>query len=267
MFALDFEYDGRYLSDYGFIICDFNGTSGAEEITAGSRITFNKVQTHSGLKYNLTSINYGECLTTTFDICKDPELFDDLLITDPELRDLMRWLNRKQFLEFSVRYDDFEKDTCTYNASFNINKICVAEKLYGLRLTLETDSPFGHAKKETLEWHSTPSIEEEIENKSDELGDLFPILTITCRESGDFSISNSANNHSMEITDCVENEVLSIDCENQILISSEQRNLLENFNFDFFRLSNTLEDNKNRITTSLECDIKLEYYPIYKGGL
>ena len=35
MFALDFEYDGRYLSDYGFIICDFNGSSGAEEITLG----------------------------------------------------------------------------------------------------------------------------------------------------------------------------------------------------------------------------------------
>lgn len=48
MRAIDFEYDNRYLSDYGFIICDFNFGSGANEIDAGSTITFNKISRHSG---------------------------------------------------------------------------------------------------------------------------------------------------------------------------------------------------------------------------
>lgn len=45
MYALDFEYDGQYLSDYGFIICDFNSSSGADIVSAGSMITFNTVST------------------------------------------------------------------------------------------------------------------------------------------------------------------------------------------------------------------------------
>lgn len=48
MRAIDFEYDNQYLSDYGFIICDFNFSSGANEVDAGSTITFNKISRHSG---------------------------------------------------------------------------------------------------------------------------------------------------------------------------------------------------------------------------
>ena len=52
MYACDFEYDGQYLSDYGFIICNFNGSSDFDVVSAGSKITFNTVSRHRGKKYS-----------------------------------------------------------------------------------------------------------------------------------------------------------------------------------------------------------------------
>ena len=43
MYATDFEYDGQYLSDYGFIICDFNYSKGSVTVDTGSKLSFEKV--------------------------------------------------------------------------------------------------------------------------------------------------------------------------------------------------------------------------------
>ena len=48
MYASDFEYDGHYLSDFGFVVCDFDGASSYDVISAGSKITFNKVSRNRG---------------------------------------------------------------------------------------------------------------------------------------------------------------------------------------------------------------------------
>lgn len=52
MYATDFEYDGKKLSDMGFLICNFD-SNGLNVINTGSKITFNKVAMHSGKKYSL----------------------------------------------------------------------------------------------------------------------------------------------------------------------------------------------------------------------
>lgn len=157
MRAIDFEYDNQYLSDYGFIICDFNFSSGANEVDAGSTITFNKISRHGGKRYGLSSTQYDECVTTSFDICKNPDIYDpeDMEISNDEYRDIMRWLNRREFLKFQViddGNDNFERDTCYYNASFNVDKIKINEKLCGMRLTMETDKPFGYGQEQSVSW-------------------------------------------------------------------------------------------------------------------
>ena len=53
MCSYDFEYDGRYLSEFGFIICDFSHSSGPDSVTAGSNISFNTVSRTDGKKRNL----------------------------------------------------------------------------------------------------------------------------------------------------------------------------------------------------------------------
>lgn len=156
MYALDFEYDGQYLSDYGFIICNFDGSSGMETVSAGSSVTFNKVARHSGKKYGLTSTQYDECIEATFCIGKDPAVYgkDNMQITNDEYRDLMRWLNRREFLKFQLLGgDDYDGETCYYEASFNIGKIKIAEVLYGMELTMETNKPFGYGQEQSITWN------------------------------------------------------------------------------------------------------------------
>ena len=152
MYAKDFEYDGHKLSDFGFIVCSFNGAGDVETVSAGSEITFNKVSHHQGKKQSLTSTKYERCIQSVFQICKNPCAGSKSIITDEEYRNIMRWLNRREFLPFKPIFSDEQKEDVYYNASFNVNKIMANGKLYGLELNMETDKPFGYGSLITEDW-------------------------------------------------------------------------------------------------------------------
>ena len=69
MKAYDFEYDGRFLHEFGMILCNFD-SSGINTVSNGSVITFNTVSVQNGSNYRLTSTEYEDCLESTFQICK-----------------------------------------------------------------------------------------------------------------------------------------------------------------------------------------------------
>ena len=268
MNAIDFEYDGQYLSDYGFIICDFDGSSGANVAIAGSNITFIKVAKHKGKSFSLTSTQYDECITVTFDICKDPEVYaeNERTITDDEFRDLMRWLNRREFCKFQVYDPDREFDTCYYNASFNVQKIKVAEQTCGLELTMETDKPFGYGLDEQYKYTFTGSGQSHIVvDISDEIGFVYPQLKITCKTSGTLQIRNDLFDDVFQIKNCSNGEVITVDGENQIITSSlNSHKVYDDFNYTFLKIANTFRNRRNEISTNMSCDLELRYTPIIK---
>lgn len=273
MYAIDFEYDGQYLSDYGFIICDFNGTYGIAEASAGSVITFNKVQRDKGKKYSLSSTQYSECVSATFDICKNDEFWerDQLEITNDEYRDLMRWLNRREFLSFQLvdDTDEYEtKESCFYDASFNIEKILINSKLYGLRLKMETDKPFGYGQEQRVSWNFTDTgSPKNLSNISDEIGSLYPTLIVTCMRNGDLSIHNELEGCTTVIKNCQVGEVITIHGDTQIITSSFlAHDICSDFNYDFFRIGNTIKTRSNMISVSMPCKLEIRYRPIIKDS-
>ena len=142
MKALDFEYDGYLLSDFGFMICSF-GDKGLETISNGSKISFNTTPIFNGSKILLTQVNYDENIECNFAICKNPCVTasgDVEPITATEESQIMRWLNRKRFLKFRVLQDGYED--VYFNGSFNIDKYVLDGNVYGFELTFITDSPF-----------------------------------------------------------------------------------------------------------------------------
>lgn len=272
MYAIDFEYDGQYLSDYGFIVCHFDATTGANVVNAGSKITFNKVSRNNGKSYSLASTKYEECIQTTFDICKDPDLYDyeDREISNDEYRDLMRWLNRREFLKFQVLEDEAnESDVCFYNVSFNISKINIAERLYGLQLTLESDKPFGYGQEQSISWNfSDTSISKTLRDVSDEIGYTYPNMIITCNAEGDLSIFNELVNCTMVIKNCSVGETIKIDGEHQIITTTyNSHDIFNDFNYEFFRIGNTIDNRNNKISVSKPCDIIIKYTPIIKNSI
>lgn len=272
MYALDFEYDSQYLSSFGFIICDFNFSEGANEVTAGSIITFNKVPRIQGKKNSLSSTQYDECITTSFDICKNPDIYDleRMEISDDEYRDIARWLNRKEFLKFCVLDNDkSEQEICYFNASFNINKIKIREKLYGIRLTMETDKPFGYGREQVYQWTFTNTSRTKVFNDiSDEIGIIYPTVIIKCNQAGRFAMYNSdIDGVSTIIANCSVGEEITLHGDTQIITTSRRdHDICKDFNYEFFKIGNTYESRKNTINVALPSIITLKYFPIIKDA-
>ena len=271
MYAIDFEYDNQYVSDYGFIVCNFNASSGANTVDAGSKITFNKIAKRNGKENSLIEMKYGECLQCQFDICKNPDIYDykDRKITTDEFRDLMRWLNRPEFHRFQI-IDDSEKfrEPCYFNASFNIEKIFVADELYGLRLTMETDKPFGYGETQTVTKDIIQSDSKfKIYDISDEIGETYVDVGIVCKSDSDISITNEdIADNTMTITNCKNGELIHIDGSNLIITSSDNKHdICSDFNYEFLKIRNTYNTRLNNIAVNTPCKITIEYIPIIKN--
>lgn len=147
MKAIDFEFDNKRLSDFGFIICKF-GSDGLNTVSNGSKITFNTVSSLGGSKHHLISTQYDDCLEATIQICKFSCGGDVTEISSSEFRNLTKWLNRKKFLKFKIFDEDYID--LYFEASFNINKIELDGKLYGLELEVVTNRPFALKESKTI---------------------------------------------------------------------------------------------------------------------
>lgn len=275
MLATDFVYDDIMLSDKGYIICDFDDKSGVEIVDVGSNITFNKIKRDSGRIYTLASATYDECVTATFDICKNDCLYDndEMEITTQQFRELMQWLNRREFLPF--RIVDDKQTVCWYNASFNVDKIVVGGKIYGARLTMETDRPFGYDDKVIAGAYtltsSNPSVY--IMNTSNEIGYLYPIVKVKCTTSGNLTITNQLEGCITSIKNCSANEEIILNGETQTIETNNEnghtkKKIHNDFNWEFPRLGTKMVQGQvirnNLIITSIPCKITYEFKPIVK---
>ena len=267
MKAFDFEYNGKFLSDYGFTICNF-GNKGLETISNGSKISFNTTPMFNGSKHLLTHSQYDECLEANFSICKDSckTLSGDVEpISLEEQSFIMRWLNRKSFKKFKLLQDGYE-DTY-FNGSFNIDKYVLDGNVYGFELTFTSDRPY--AIYDSIIYNFTISTENGnyvINDISDEIGHIYAKMKIKCLSSGNLIINNSIENRDTVIKNCTQNEIITLDYPiiESTLISHKLQN---DFNFNFVRIANTYENTLNKLTFSLPCEVQLSYNPIKKVGV
>ena len=269
MYAIDFNYDGLSLSDFGFIICDFSPSDGANILDDGTLLQFSKVSYYSGKRWGLADTKYESCIQTTFDICKNPDVTNpgEMRITDDEYRDIVRWLNRREFKRLYFIYDDAEnKDFRYYNASFNISKIKIAEVLYGIRLTMETDKPFAYGSEVKNNWSVANSTTRfKLTDLSDEIGYIYPTVKITCNQAGNLSIYNDRDSRAVVINNCSAGEVIIINGEIQTISSSLNAHKISNdFNYEFPKIINTMDNRDNYYRFSLPCSVEISYLPIVK---
>ena len=264
MKAYDFEFDGLTLSNFGYMLCNF-GSKGLQAISNGSTITFNTTPTLNGAKHELTSIEYENCLETVLQICKNPCVTDNLEMTIDELRTLSRWLNRKGFYKFKILNDEYLD--IYFEASFNINKVEIDGKLYGLELELKTNRPFAlQEPKKIILKNLVVDGEHSIADCSDVEGYIYPEIEITLNESGNLSIYNAIEDRTTYIANCVVGETIKMNY--PIIESSLASHKIQNdFNWNFFRIANTFRNKTNKLIISLPCTIKMVYSPTIKVGI
>ena len=264
MKAYDIEYSSKNLSDFGFIVCSF-GSKGVETVSDGAKITFNTLSTQNGLKHELTSVEYEECLETTIQICKHSCSGGIQEITETEHRQLTKWLNRKKFLKLKIL--DQEHIDLYYKAIISTSKIEINGRLMGLELEVRTNHPFAYKEPKIININNlVQDGKHSINDISHEEGYIYPHMEIIINADGDLNIHNSIENRDTRITNCVAGEVITMDYP-VIQSSISSHNIQNDFNWDFFRVANTFENSRNDLTISLPCTIKIEYSPIVKVGL
>ena len=267
MIVTDFEYDGLLLSDFGCIMCSFDST-GLETVSNGSNITFNTSPILNGSKHVLNNIKYEECLTATFEICKNPCRVvnqQDMVFTIEEVTALTRWLNRKEFLKFRLLKDGYENTY--FDGSFNVSRKLLGSDVIGFELELTTNRPYGYYDDIKKTFKITKNNQTEIfKDISDEIGYIYPKTEITCNARGDLRIYNAIEDRETIIKNCQAGEVITM--EYPVISSSNPNHKIQNdFNYTFFRVANTYDERGNRITFSLPCTMKITYQPIRKVGV
>lgn len=268
MQSKDFMYDGQYLSDYGFMIANITTNEQKPVISEGSILTFEKTTRNRGKSYSLLSTSYDGTYTTSFDICKNPSFYDDLEITNDEFRDLMRWLNRREFLQFCFIPDNGDETEKYWNASFNVEKINVGKCLIGLRLTMETDSAIGYGQEITLNYNvSDTDTVFTLSDMSDEIGYIYPDITIKILRDGDLRIFNQTYKETTEIKNCIADETITIIGQAMIIKTDSETHsatLSKDFNYTFPKVGNTIDNRQNKYSFSLPCKVKIRYKPLIK---
>ncbi len=265
MISTDFVYDGQSLSSYGFIICDFESGDGVNEIDIGSVLTFNKTPMNNGKYHALTGSNYEQCFGITFDICKDPDLFegDQRIINESEYTSIVKWLNRKDFHSFNFINDS---PSCYFDASFNISKLIINGELYGIRLIMETNRPFGYGSLVTVtKTYNSTNTSYIIENKSQELGYTYPTIKVKCTQAGNVTITNTTTQNTVVINNLSVNEEVEINGLAQTIKTSKtSHKIADDFNYEFLPLQNSINDSNNVIEAT-PCKLTISYNPIIKS--
>lgn len=250
----------------GYMLCSFNGSS-LETRQNGAKISFHTVSLQHGKHHVLTDTSYDECLTATFQICKNPCIHNHTEISVEEERELMRWLNRRSFKKFKL-LDDEHMDLY-FEAGFNVSRIELAGRLRGFELEMITNRPFALQEQRHFFIHNTAADEKHvIYDTSDEEGYLYPHVEIRVLSdtAADLTIHNDYDNRITSISNCSKDEVITMDYP-IIQTSSSEHKIEKDFNWNFLRIGNTSENRKNTLTVSRPCEIKITYAPIAKIGI
>lgn len=264
MTCSDFEYNGIKLSELGYRICSFDQNS---DNTSGSALTFNTVSNASGSRFYLVNSAYQECLEITFSICKNTCGSNEREISLREYAELLRWLNRKKFYKLRLLSDEYVD--IFFEGSFNISKREASGKIIGLDLTFFSNRPFGMYENKKLIFEAEAANSSFVfYDVSEEIGSIYPHMEIAIAADGDLTIKNSQYDEAMVIHNCIQGEVISLDYP---MISSSSaahaETLANDFNWSFFKISNTFRNRKNELTVSLPCTIKIVYSPVAKIGI
>ena len=269
MYMTDFTYDGKRLSDYGFIIASVD-TNRNNSVEMSSKMNFNTIKNNENFSYSIVGLDYQDTLQASFDIVKNPCISNDP-ISPTELSFVTKWLNTNTYKEFHPIYNDDSFSDVVYTGKFDVSAITIGGDVYGFALTFTSNSPFAHSTNKHIEF-TTNSHSETFTyiSDSEQYGIVYPSqCEITCLDDGDLIITNSLDEtNPVIIKNCSSGEVITIDGVHKVITSSiEHPKLFNDFNYNYLKLITNEKSNINHITFSLPVSVRMSISTIRKVGI
>ena len=274
MYIVDFEYDGKVLSDYHGILCNFSSTSN-DERSFGVDLTWNTVNVNN--RFEKTSSTYDTAYQATLEFIKNNcEDFNDWKFSEEEIQFFQRWLRQEKYRKFKPIFNDGSYEDVYFNATFTtINPIVVSGDVIGFSLTILTDSPYGFREEVAVENDDECTVLYE----SDDYGYIYPVVSIKCYEDGNLELSNSmlSSNEKTIVNNVSVGETISFSGHTKQITSEvlsgtpSHEKIYNDFNYKYPKLVreniNGVDSTTNIFTTNLNATITVQYSPITRVGI
>lgn len=263
-----FTFNGKSSETFGIVSADFDN-SGLEDFSAGTQTEFETESNYDGSKWYSVSNKYNEPLEMELQLIKNPCSNEYKYFTRNEVRAILSWLcSPYDYQPFKIDNKFFYG--MNFQAKFiNPQYKVIGEKVCGLQITVKMEHPFALSDdikyKKTFNGSGTMTLF----NHSDEFDKcLYPQkVIITALSNGKISIHNNNNENkyiSTEFTNCVTNEVITMNSDERMLSSTNTSTpITERFSKNWIRLS----PNENIFTVTGNCTIEFIYNEIRRIGV
>lgn len=263
---IDFIFDEKKLSDFGYILVDFDSPSDEYVVSEISYETFKASNSDIWIR---SSASYESPLSCTLSIMKNPCVFyDDIALTRGEVEELTRWLSRKQYKTFRFVESD-DSDPIYHEAKINIKCKKNNGQIIGLILEIETNRPYGYSPMPSVVMDVNKGNEIAINVSYDDEGDFYPdYMSVMLLEDGDLKIENKKYTNVTTIKNCVAGEEIVFNGKT-LQISSSLKRIFgdDECNYVFPKFVQVYGEDTNIFTFSLNCRIIINYNSIRKVGM
>lgn len=261
--AEDAIFNGKSLSDFGFMLCEFDGNGALNKSSVGSTIDLKTVKIKNNWK--VTSSEYKEAVTFSFVICKK----DFSQISSFEQATINRFFIRKdgyKYLQFIMKEFEqiFFNVICT-----DISSVSVGNIDYGIELTFVSNAPYGYGKEEktVIDVGGSSMVQKVFVDMSDEVGETYPDLKIEVYQSSTINIRNNLTSCNFELKNCVGGEIITVNSTTGEITSTMRGNIVKDFNYNWFSFGNTYSTRSNPLMLTGRAKVTMLYRQIRKVGI
>lgn len=256
-----FLFRGETLEEYGYALCNFNGSSSASTVETDSQKEYTTIRTFGGKYQPIVCNVYGDALTMELEICKDVG-DESYFISPSESAQIKRWLSSPTPHE--LRLSDDKYSDYYWMGTFSVKEVHVDSMCVGFHLTFTSVAPFGYKTPVIMNGSVSAGSSVTIVDSSDDEGYIYPDIVIVVKKAGDLTITNSFDERITKIANCSSGEKITFTRSLQILSSNTSHTICDDFNFKFVRIGNSYSNPVNKLTFNLPCEYAISYSPIAK---
>lgn len=252
----NFIYANQSSDEYGIFMCDIGSINASSNDEASELITSTTPFTD---RWHFHGLQKSAPLQFKITIARADGKFIDADFEE----ELKEWLCQDEFGWLQVDQEDmFGK--FYFCIMTNVEKNDIARRTGGLTFQITCDSGRAWSDLKRQAYTSNGSLTFNFYNSAKyKKHVLNPTLIITPTSSGSISIKNNTTDQTVTINNCVANETITLDCDNEMAESSNGRVLVNDWNVEFLGM----QKGANNITLTGNFKLTIEYrIPVRVGG-